>query len=119
VQRPGKTPTACDNSYVGNPTESTHDRLDRSPIPTPSRPPRAAGRNRARGARAPGRGASIDLAPRRKRRCTLAARALRCGAMSAAFVLIIVVALLCVALLALFGVLWAALHFGVGEDEDD
>jgi hypothetical protein len=45
-------------------------------------------------------------------RCTLAARTLRCGAMSAAFVLIIVVALLCVALLVLFGILWAALHFG-------
>jgi hypothetical protein len=41
------------------------------------------------------------------------------GAMSATFVLIIVVALLCVALLVLFGILWAALHFGVGEDDDD
>jgi hypothetical protein len=39
--------------------------------------------------------------------------------MSTAVVLIVVVALLCVALLALFGILWAALHFGVGEDEDD
>jgi nitrogen fixation-related uncharacterized protein len=39
--------------------------------------------------------------------------------MSAALVLIIVVALLCVALLALFGILWAALHFGIGEDDDD
>jgi hypothetical protein len=39
--------------------------------------------------------------------------------MSAAFVLIIVVALLCVALLVLFGVLWAGLHFGVGHDDDD
>jgi hypothetical protein len=39
--------------------------------------------------------------------------------MSATFVLIIVVALLCVALLVLFGILWAALHFGVGEDDDD
>jgi hypothetical protein len=39
--------------------------------------------------------------------------------MSAAFVLIIVVALLCVALLVLFRLLWAALHFGVGEDDDD
>jgi hypothetical protein len=58
-------------------------------------------------------------APAREARCTLAARALRCGAMSAAFVLIIVVALLCVALLVLFGLLWAALHFGVGEDDDD
>jgi hypothetical protein len=45
-------------------------------------------------------------------RCTLAARALRCSAMSAAFVLIIVVALLCIAMLALFGALWVALHFG-------
>jgi hypothetical protein len=39
--------------------------------------------------------------------------------MSAALVLIIVVALLCVALLVLFGILWATLRFGVGEDEDD
>jgi hypothetical protein len=39
--------------------------------------------------------------------------------MSTAFVLVIVAALLCIALLALFGVLWAALHFGVGEDDDD
>jgi hypothetical protein len=39
--------------------------------------------------------------------------------MSAAFVLITVVALLGVALLALFGVLWAALRFGVGQDDDD
>jgi hypothetical protein len=29
------------------------------------------------------------------------------------------VALLCVALIAIFGVLWAALRFGVGEDDDD
>jgi hypothetical protein len=39
--------------------------------------------------------------------------------MSAAFVLVIVVALLCIALMALFGVLWAPLHFGVGEDDED
>ncbi len=39
--------------------------------------------------------------------------------MSATFVLIIVVALLCVTLLAVFGILWAALHFGVCDDEDD
>jgi hypothetical protein len=39
--------------------------------------------------------------------------------MSAAFVLIIVVALLCVALLVLFGALWVALHFGVGREDDD
>jgi hypothetical protein len=39
--------------------------------------------------------------------------------MSAAFVLIIVVGLLCVALLVLFGILWAELHFGVGHDHDD
>jgi nitrogen fixation-related uncharacterized protein len=38
--------------------------------------------------------------------------------MTAALVLIIVVALLCVALVAIFGILWAALHFGVGEDDD-
>jgi hypothetical protein len=38
---------------------------------------------------------------------------------SAAVVLIIVVALLCIALLALFGVLWAALHIGVGHKDDD
>jgi hypothetical protein len=39
--------------------------------------------------------------------------------MFAALVLIIVVAVLCTALLALFGILWAALHFGAGEDEDE
>jgi hypothetical protein len=39
--------------------------------------------------------------------------------MSAALILIIIVALLCVALLVQFGVLWAALHFGVGHDDDD
>jgi hypothetical protein len=39
--------------------------------------------------------------------------------MSAAFVLIIVVALLCIAMLVLFGILWAALHVGVGHDDDD
>jgi hypothetical protein len=39
--------------------------------------------------------------------------------MSAAFVLVIVVALLGIALRALFGVLWAALHFGVGDDDED
>jgi hypothetical protein len=39
--------------------------------------------------------------------------------MTAALVLVIVVALLCVALVAIFGALWAALHFGVGEDGDD
>jgi hypothetical protein len=38
--------------------------------------------------------------------------------MSAAFVLVIVVALLCVALAVLFGVLWAALHFGVATTID-
>jgi hypothetical protein len=41
------------------------------------------------------------------------------GAMSAASVLIIVVALLCVTLVAVFGILWAALRFGVGEDDED
>jgi hypothetical protein len=39
------------------------------------------------------------------------------GAVSAA--LVIFVALLCVAMLAIFGILWAALHFGVGHDDDD
>jgi hypothetical protein len=39
--------------------------------------------------------------------------------MSAAFILIIVVACCGVALLVLFGILWAALHFGVGHDDDD
>jgi hypothetical protein len=32
-------------------------------------------------------------------------------------ILIVVVALLCVALIGMFGLLWAALHFGVGEDD--
>jgi hypothetical protein len=41
------------------------------------------------------------------------------AAMSAALVLIIVVALLCLGLLALFGILWAALRLGVGHDDDD
>ena len=62
---------------------------------------------------------SVSNSPARTKPYGLAARALRCTAMSAALVLIIVVALLCFALLVLFGVLWAALHFGVGEDEDD
>jgi hypothetical protein len=62
--------------------------------------------------------APVPSSPARDARCTLAAKALRYGAMSAALVLIIVVALLCVALLTLFGVLWAALHFGVGHDDD-
>jgi nitrogen fixation-related uncharacterized protein len=39
--------------------------------------------------------------------------------MSAILIIVIVVALLCVGLVALYGILWAALHFGVGEDEDD
>jgi hypothetical protein len=39
--------------------------------------------------------------------------------MSAAFILIIVVALMCVAMLVLFGALWVALHFGVGHEDDD
>jgi hypothetical protein len=39
--------------------------------------------------------------------------------MNATFILIIVVALLCVALIAMIGILWAALHFGVGDDDDD
>jgi hypothetical protein len=33
--------------------------------------------------------------------------------------LVIFVALLCIAMLAVFGLLWAALHFGVGEDDED
>jgi hypothetical protein len=52
--------------------------------------------------------------PRRVARCTADV-----GRYDAATILIIVVALLCVAMLALFGVLWAALHFGVGHDDDD
>ena len=43
----------------------------------------------------------------------------RRGAMSAALILIIIVAVLCVALLVLFGALWVALHFGVGHEDDD
>jgi hypothetical protein len=39
--------------------------------------------------------------------------------MSATFVLVIVVALLCVTVLGIFGILWAAPHFGVGPDDDD
>jgi hypothetical protein len=39
--------------------------------------------------------------------------------MSAAFILIIVIALLCIALPALVGILWAALHFGAGEHDED
>jgi hypothetical protein len=61
----------------------------------------------------------VQSTPARGARYTLTARALRYRAMSAAFVLIIVVALLCIAMLVLFGVLWAALHFGVGHDDDD
>jgi hypothetical protein len=39
--------------------------------------------------------------------------------MTAPFILIVLVALMCVALIVIFGVLWAALRFGVGEDDDD
>jgi hypothetical protein len=39
--------------------------------------------------------------------------------MSAALILIIIVAVLCVALLVLFGALWVALHFGVDHEDDD
>jgi integral membrane sensor domain MASE1 len=39
--------------------------------------------------------------------------------MTAASILIIVVAPLCVTLIVMFAILWAALHFGVGEDEGD
>jgi hypothetical protein len=78
----------------------------------------------ARGARAASRSYAsapppVPRSPSRAARCTLAAGALRYRAMFAAMVLIIVVAVLCIALLALFGILWAALHFGAGEDEDD
>jgi hypothetical protein len=38
--------------------------------------------------------------------------------MNATLILIIVIVQLCVALIAMFGILWAALHFGVGDDED-
>jgi nitrogen fixation-related uncharacterized protein len=38
---------------------------------------------------------------------------------TAALVLIIVVALLCLAAVVIFGILWALLRFGVGEDDDD
>jgi hypothetical protein len=65
----------------------------------------------------PRRGMS-HVSPTRAERDTLTARALRYSAMSA-LVLIVVVALLCIALLALFGILWASLHFSAGEDDDD
>jgi hypothetical protein len=61
----------------------------------------------------------VQSSPPRAKRYTLAARAIRFVSMSATFVLIIVVALLCVTLLGIFGILWAAPHFGVREDEDD
>jgi hypothetical protein len=61
----------------------------------------------------------VPRSPSRAARCTLAARTLRYRAKFAALVLIIVAAALCIALLALFGILWAALHFGAGEDEDE
>jgi hypothetical protein len=41
------------------------------------------------------------------------------GAMTATLILIIVVALLCVALVVILGILWAALHLGVSEDDHD
>jgi hypothetical protein len=66
----------------------------------------------------PRRGLS-DVSPTRAERDTLTARALRYRAMYAALVVIIVVALLYVAMLALFGILWASVHFGAGEDEDN
>jgi hypothetical protein len=73
----------------------------------------------ARGARAASRSYAsapppVPRCPSRAARCTLAAGALRYRGMFAALV-----AVLCIALLALFGILWAALHFGAGEDEDD
>jgi hypothetical protein len=39
--------------------------------------------------------------------------------MTAAVILIVVVALLCVALAAMIGILWATLHFGADKDKDD
>src|SRR3984885_6427664 len=60
----------------------------------------------------------VPSSPPRAKRYTLAARALRFASMSATFVLIIVVALLCVALLAVFGILWAAPHFDARDEED-
>jgi hypothetical protein len=69
---------------------------------------------------------AINLAPRpvsrsraRAKRYTFGVRSLRYVSMPAAFVLIIGIALLCVALLALVGTLWAALHFGDGEEDED
>ena len=62
---------------------------------------------------------SVPSSPPRPERYTLAARAIRFVSMSATFVLIIVVALLCVTMLGIFGILWAAPHFGVRDDEDD
>jgi hypothetical protein len=61
----------------------------------------------------------VQSSPLRAKHYTLAARAIRFVSMSATFVLIIVVALLCVALLAVFGILWATQHFGARDDEDD
>ena len=61
----------------------------------------------------------VQSSPPRAKRYTLAARAIRFVSMSATFVLIIVVALLCVILLGIFGILWAAPHFRVRDDEDD
>jgi hypothetical protein len=61
----------------------------------------------------------VPSSPPRAKRYTLAARALRFVSMSATLVLIIVVVLLCVTLLGIFGILWAAPHFGVRDDEDD
>jgi hypothetical protein len=52
------------------------------------------------------RGGLSHVSLTRAERDTLTARALRYRAMSAALVVIIVVALLCVAMLALFGILW-------------
>jgi hypothetical protein len=60
----------------------------------------------------------VPSAPARAKCPALAARAIRFASMSATFVLIIVVALLCVTLLTLFGILWAAPHFGARDEED-
>jgi hypothetical protein len=60
---------------------------------------------------------TVQSNPPHAKRYTLA-RAIRFVSMSATFVLFIVVALLCVTLLALFGILWAAPHFGARDEED-
>ena len=60
----------------------------------------------------------VPSSPPPAKRYTLAARAIRFVSMFPTFVLIIAVALLCVAFLPLFGILWAAPHFGARDEED-